>query len=67
MYSSLPLQAHTLFQRTNVGIFLRPAFSALERVVLDGPGWEVESRSNWSEWVLLRERGCRVDLASSVK
>ncbi|KAJ7921226.1 hypothetical protein B0H13DRAFT_1985558 [Mycena leptocephala] len=53
------VRMHTLFQRTNVGIFLRPAFSALERVV--------ESRSNWSEWVLLRERGCRVDLASSVK
>lgn len=51
----VPDQAHVV-------VLCGPAFGALERVVLEGPGWGcAKAHAGWPVWTRLRARGCRVD------
>ncbi|KAF8217609.1 hypothetical protein K438DRAFT_1952495 [Mycena galopus ATCC 62051] len=47
--------------RLHAALLLGSTFHALKRIVLDGPGWSAEEPTEWPEWSLLRENGCRVD------
>ncbi|KAJ7056188.1 hypothetical protein C8F01DRAFT_377305 [Mycena amicta] len=57
----LPVASHVA---THLPLFRQPAFGALERVVLDGQGWEYLATVGSGEWMeleVLREKGCRIE------
>ncbi|KAK7059836.1 hypothetical protein R3P38DRAFT_3168288 [Favolaschia claudopus] len=43
-------------------LLLGPAFGALERVVLAGPGWVGTQALEWEEWRSIKDRGCIVEM-----
>ncbi|KAJ6572282.1 hypothetical protein B0H19DRAFT_681156 [Mycena capillaripes] len=56
--SRLPISTE-MVERNAAALLIRPAFAALQRVVLDGSAWGAfENRCAWAQ---LRGRGCRVE------